>query len=274
MSSNQTMTSAKHKLPWSKSKFPPDKIARFLLDASKGNLNSEWKAYCKSFSQLVTARSIELPTIDLPINNFATQLRNNDADHNKVYLTGLFKTLKVKKLSPKFTLSDLRNYVGQLIEELNREQLDRLNYQRKKKRSQSSKQDVPLHGSENIPSQRIVHKSKKPKYATRINLGQIAEYLFAVCGNKPCTFAKEARKQLSHLIVSRQMELGTITESPSLTSLNDDKGHNQKLLKSIFTSIGINTNPAKLSITDFLKLVARVNDEVYQAPSKRKQIRR
>jgi hypothetical protein len=265
------MTSAKHKLPWSKSKFPPDKIARFLLDASKGNLNSECKAFSKSFSQLVTARSIELLTIDQPINDFATHLRNNDADHNKVYLTRLFKTLKVKNLSPRFTLSELRTYVGELIEELNREQLARLNHLRKTKRQQKPRRNVPLPDSENVPSQRIAPNSKKPKYATRINPGQIAEYLFSVCRNKPCRFSKEARKQLSPLIVSRQMELGTIMEGPSLTSLNDDLKHNQKLVKSIFASIGIKIDPAKLSITDFLKLVARLSDDVTQVPPKRRR---
>jgi hypothetical protein len=119
------MTSTKHKLPWSKSKFPPDKIARFLLEASKGNLNSEWKAFGKLFNQLVTARSIELESIDQPINNFVSHLCNDDAEHNKVYLSALFTTLRIKSLSPRFTLSDLRTYVEELIDELNREQLTR-----------------------------------------------------------------------------------------------------------------------------------------------------
>lgn len=268
------MTSAKHKVPWSKSKFPANKIARFLLDASKGDLNSEWKAYGKLFSQLVTARSIELASVDKPIVNFAAHLRENDAEKNKLYLSGLFRSLQIKDLSPKFTLSALTDFTAELIEELNREQLIQLNHQRKKKRQHQIKRDTPLPDSDNIPPQRISFKGRKSKYANRINGGQIAEYLFAVCRNKKCSFSREAKKQFSQLIVSLQMQHGTITEAPSLTSLTAGLKHNQRTLKSIFASIGVKIDPANLSITDFLKIVSRMIDEVMNVPQKRKNTRR
>jgi hypothetical protein len=143
-----------------------------------------------------------------------------------------------------------------------------------KARQRKQSKDLPLFESEDISPQRVALSSKKPKYATRTNHGEIAEYLFAVCKGKSSRFAKAARRQLSELIVSRQMELGTITEAPSLASLNGDIEHDQKILNLIFRSIGLKVDVVGLSITDLRNLISRLSDEVFQISSKRGKSRR
>ncbi len=261
------MGTKKTKNNWSK--YSPDRIALFLVEAATGNFDSDWKDHCQAFANLVSARTFSHPLSKEHINDVKSLLKDGDANHNQKALSQLFTELDVGTKQPKFLFRELKTFIEELILALDAEEIAKRNYARHRKAGNGVKANTPLPFVEDIAPQQSYLAKKDPKKQLPANLSQIAQYLYSATNGKECRFAKDAIRELSSLLNQQYMQLGAPSEVPDIRELNADKDCNRRLLVKLFQSLEIHKELKIFTIDSFLSLLTKLEHDLQSKPKRK-----